>query len=38
MDRDDKVYFSVSDGNQSPEKKDIIDAINTSEEFGPDGR
>lgn len=33
MDRDDKVYFSVSDGNQS-EKKDIIDAINTSKNLG----
>jgi hypothetical protein len=33
MDRDDKVYFSVSDGNQS-EKKDIIDAINTQKNLG----
>jgi biopolymer transport protein ExbD len=33
MDRDGKVYFSVSDGN-SAEKKDIIDAINTSKNIG----
>ncbi len=33
MDRDGKVYFSVSDGNTS-EKKDIIDAINTSKNIG----
>ena len=33
MDHNDKVYFSVSDGNVS-EKKDIIDAINTSKNLG----
>jgi biopolymer transport protein ExbD len=33
MDRDGKVYFSVSDANTS-EKKDIIDAINTSKAVG----
>jgi biopolymer transport protein ExbD len=33
MDHDDKVYFSVSDGNVA-EKKDIIDAINTSKNLG----
>ncbi len=33
MDKDDKVYFSVSDGNVQ-EKKDIIDAINTSKNLG----
>jgi len=33
MDHDGKVYFSVSDGNIS-EKKDIIDAINTSKNLG----
>lgn len=33
MDKDAKVYFSVSDGNPS-EKKDIIDAINTSKNLG----
>jgi hypothetical protein len=33
MDKDGKVYFSVSDGN-SAEKKDIIDAVNTSKNLG----
>jgi biopolymer transport protein ExbD len=33
MDKDDKVYFSVSDGNIT-QKKDIIDAINTSKNLG----
>src|SRR6202012_3006661 len=33
MDKDAKVYFSVSDGNPN-EKKDIIDAINTSKNLG----
>ena len=33
MDKDGKVYFSVSDANVS-EKKDIIDAINTSKNLG----
>jgi biopolymer transport protein ExbD len=33
MDKDAKVYFSVSDGNTS-EKKDIIDAVNTSKNLG----
>ena len=33
MDKDAKVYFSVSDGNPS-EKKDIIDAVNTSKNLG----
>ena len=33
MVKDAKVYFSVSDGNTS-EKKDIIDAINTSKNLG----
>jgi biopolymer transport protein ExbD len=33
MDRDGKVYFSVSDGNSS-EKKDIIETINTSKNLG----
>jgi biopolymer transport protein ExbD len=33
MDKDGKVYFSVSDANSS-EKKDIIDAINTSKSLG----
>src|ERR1700744_6534731 len=33
MDHDAKVYFSVSDGNTN-EKKDIIDAINTSKNLG----
>jgi biopolymer transport protein ExbD len=33
MDRDGKVYFSVSDGN-SPEKKEIIDEINTAKNLG----
>jgi biopolymer transport protein ExbD len=33
MDREGKVYFSVSDAN-SAEKKDIIDAINTSKNLG----
>lgn len=33
MDKDGKVYFSVSDANTS-EKKDIIDAINTSKAVG----
>lgn len=33
MDHDAKVYFSVSDGNMN-EKKDIIDAVNTSKALG----
>jgi biopolymer transport protein ExbD len=33
MDKDDKVYFSISDGN-SAEKKEVIDAINTSKNLG----
>ena len=33
MDKDGKVYFSVSDANVS-EKKDIIDAVNTSKNLG----
>lgn len=33
MDKDGKVYFSVSDANTN-EKKDIIDAINTSKAVG----
>jgi len=33
MDKDAKVYFSVSDGNIS-EKKDIIDAVNTAKNLG----
>jgi biopolymer transport protein ExbD len=33
IDRDGKVYFSVSDGNPS-EKKDIIDAVNTAKNLG----
>ena len=33
MDKDDKVYFSVSDGNIA-QKKDILDAINTSKNLG----
>src|SRR5258708_5817632 len=33
MDKDGKVYFSVSDGNPN-EKKDIIDGINTSKNLG----
>jgi len=33
MDKEGKVYFSVSDANVS-EKKDIIDAINTSKNLG----
>ena len=33
MDKDGKVYFSVSDGNVS-EKKEIIDAINTAKNLG----
>ncbi len=33
MDKDAKVYFSVSDGNPS-EKKDIIDAVNTAKNLG----
>jgi biopolymer transport protein ExbD len=33
MDRDGKAYFSVSDANV-PEKKEIIDAINTSKNLG----
>jgi biopolymer transport protein ExbD len=33
IDRDAKVYFSVSDAN-SAEKKDIIDAVNTSKNLG----
>jgi len=33
MDKDAKVYFSVSDGNPS-EKKDIIDNVNTAKNLG----
>src|ERR1700759_4233919 len=33
MDHEGKVYFSVSDANTS-EKRDIIDAINTSKNLG----
>lgn len=33
MDKEGKVYFSVSDANVS-EKKDIIDAVNTSKNLG----
>ena len=33
MDKDAKVYFSVSDGNPS-EKKDIIDGVNTAKNLG----
>src|SRR5271156_5634522 len=33
MDHNDKVYFSISDGNQS-EKRDVIDALNTSKNLG----
>ena len=33
IDKDSKVYFSVSDGNVD-EKKDIIDAVNTSKNLG----
>ncbi|MBS1606827.1 MAG: biopolymer transporter ExbD [Bacteroidetes bacterium] len=33
LDKDGKVYFSVSDGNIS-EKKDIIEAVNTSKNLG----
>jgi len=33
MDKEGKVYFSVSDGNTS-EKKDIIDGINTAKNLG----
>jgi len=33
MDKDGKVYFSVSDANKN-EKKDIIDEINTSKNLG----
>ena len=33
MDKDGKVYFSISDGNTS-EKKDVIDAINTAKNLG----
>src|SRR5580765_2333979 len=33
IDKDAKVYFSVSDGNIS-EKKDIIDAVNTAKNLG----
>lgn len=33
IDKDAKVYFSVSDAN-SAEKKDIIDAVNTSKNLG----
>ena len=33
MDKDAKVYFSVSDGNVS-EKKDIIDMVNTQKNLG----
>lgn len=33
IDKDSKVYFSVSDGN-TDEKKEIIDAVNTSKNLG----
>ena len=33
MDKDGKVYFSVSDGNPS-EKRDVIDAVNTAKNLG----
>lgn len=33
LDKDAKVYFSVSDGNPS-EKRDIIDAVNTAKNLG----
>jgi biopolymer transport protein ExbD len=33
LDKDGKVYFSVSDGNTS-EKKDIIETVNTSKNIG----
>jgi biopolymer transport protein ExbD len=33
IDKDGKVYFSVSDGNTG-EKKDIIDAVNTAKNLG----
>jgi biopolymer transport protein ExbD len=33
MDHNDKAYFSISDGNVA-EKKDVIDAINTSKNLG----
>lgn len=33
LDKDAKVYFSISDGNTT-EKKDIIDAVNTSKNLG----
>jgi len=33
MDRDGKVYFSISDGNTT-EKKEVIEAINTSKNLG----
>jgi len=33
LDKDGKVYFSVSDGNTS-EKKDIIETVNTSKNLG----
>ena len=33
LDKDAKVYFSISDGNPN-EKKDVIDAINTSKNLG----
>jgi biopolymer transport protein ExbD len=33
MDKDAKVYFSISDGNPS-EKKDVIDAVNTAKNLG----
>src|ERR1700757_1724308 len=33
MDHDGKVYFSVSDANMS-EKRDIIEALNTSKNLG----
>ena len=33
LDKEGKVYFSVSDGNTS-EKKDIIEAVNTSKNLG----
>ena len=33
MDKDAKVYFSVSDGNVS-EKRDIIDGVNTAKNLG----
>jgi len=33
LDKEGKVYFSISDGNTS-EKKDIIEAVNTSKNLG----